>query len=504
MLEKVLVANRGEIAVRIIRALRELGRKSVAVYSEPDVDSPHVQMSDEAYCLGPAPPLSSYLSVPALLSAAAKAGAQGIHPGYGFLAENAGFAAACKEAGITFIGPSSSVIESMGDKLKAREAAIEAQVPVVPGARIDSDDDSSLLESAREVGFPLLLKSVGGGGGKGMRVVTREEDLLGAFQSARSEAEKAFANPEIYLERYLTDVRHVEIQVAGDSHGNAIHFGERECSVQRRHQKVVEETPSPTMTSELRDRMTSASLSLCRRMKYTSLGTVEFLVDGKGDFYFLEMNTRLQVEHPVTELVTGQDLVALQIRLAEGATLFPQEEVQFRGHAIEVRICAEDPYRNFVPSVGTLDSLVFPQGPHVRVDSGVKQGQSVTLFYDPMVAKISVWAQDRPAAIQRMKGALSELQVGGVKTTGPLALEVLEHPRFIAGEWGTAFLEGWLKDRGPGGGSPENQELSAILGAILRHHRERGALSLVQAKPEAGHTNPWVVQARREGTSRRI
>jgi len=506
--DKVLVANRGEIAVRILRALRDLGIPSVAVYSDVDRRSPHVRLADEAVLIGQAPPLSSYLRIEALLEAARLTGASALHPGYGFLAENASFAAACEDAGLAFIGPTSAAIRTMGDKLAAREAALQAAVPLVPGTRLQDPTDDGVLRAANEIGYPLLLKSVGGGGGKGMRVVHAEKDLLSAFRGARSEASKAFDNPEIYVEKYLARARHVEIQVVGDLHGSHVHLGERECSVQRRHQKVVEETPCPSLSDGVRHEMTAAALDLCRRIGYTSLGTVEFLVDFEANFYFLEMNTRLQVEHPVTELVTGLDLVTLQIEIARGKKLpFTQDEVHFSGHAIEARLCAEDPYGGFVPAVGTIEELELPTGPGIRVDSGIDLGLEVSLHYDPILAKIISWGPDRGVAISRLRRALSELRLGGVRTTSPLILEVLEHESFQKGVWDTALLERWLRER-KGVTIPESangglgaRETAALAAVILRHVRERGAGSRVQHGASGPpRESPWLLRARNEAT----
>jgi 3-methylcrotonyl-CoA carboxylase alpha subunit len=446
--QKVLIANRGEIAVRIIRACRELGISSVAVYSEADRRSLHVRMADEAVLVGPPAAASSYLSVERILEAARQSGADAIHPGYGFLSENAGFARAVSQAGLTFIGPPAEAIAAMGDKAEARQRAEAAGAPVVPGYQ-GPDDDASLERAAAELGFPLLVKAAAGGGGKGMRVVWEAGELTGAVQAARREAGHAFGDERLLLERYIPTAHHVEIQVLGDQHGNLLHLFERECSVQRRHQKIIEETPSPLLDAEMRQRMGDAAVAAARAVGYHNAGTVEFIVDPQTrQFYFLEMNTRLQVEHPVTELVTGLDLVHWQMRIAAGEALpYRQEELVQRGHAIECRLYAEDPAGGFLPATGPLLRLVLPRGPGVRVDSGFTSGDEVTLHYDPLLAKIIVHAQDRPTALHRMQTALRELVVLGVTTNWQFLEDVLAHPDFKAGRAHTTWVEqtfaGW-------------------------------------------------------------
>ncbi len=442
MFKKILVANRGEIAVRVIRACRELGIGSVAVYSEADADSLPVRLADEAVCVGPSPSPDSYLNVPRIISAAEVTGADAIHPGYGFLSENPDFAEVCESCGITFIGPTSAQIRAMGDKANAREAMSAAGVPVVPGTDGPVEAAETAVGEAERIGYPVIIKAVAGGGGKGMRVARDPGELAEQFRMARAEAQAAFGNGAVYIERYLARPRHVEIQILGDRHGGLIHLGERDCSVQRRHQKLIEEPPSPAVTPELRARFGEAALAGARAIGYVGAGTMEFLLDETGHFYFMEMNTRLQVEHPVTEWVTGLDLVAEQIRAAAGEPLsVTQEQVRLRGHAIECRINAEDPDHNFRPSPGLVEFLHFPGGPGVRVDSHLYQGYRIPTQYDSMIGKVIVWAENRAEAIARMRGALTELVVDGLKTTVPFHLRVLDHPAFRAGDVNTRFLE---------------------------------------------------------------
>ncbi len=444
MFRKVLVANRGEIAVRIIRALREFGISSVAVYSDADRASLAVRMADEAAHLGPAPSSESYLRIDKIIDAAKRHGAEAIHPGYGFLSENAEFAEACAAAGIVFIGPPPSAIRRMGSKTAARQVAIAAGAPVVPGTKEPLGEIEEAKRIAGEIGYPVLLKASAGGGGKGMRRVDREADLESALRDARSEALRAFRNDEVYVEKLVLEPRHIEIQVLGDHHGHMIHLGERECSIQRRHQKVIEECPSPVMLAhpELREKMGAAALKIARAAGYANAGTMEFLVDRDRNFYFLEMNTRLQVEHPVTELATSLDLVHWQLRIAAGEPLtIRQEDVQWRGSAIECRIYAEDPANNYLPSPGKITYLEQPSGPGIRLDSGVYQGWTVPLDYDPMLAKMAVWAPSREAAIERMRRALGEYVVEGIRTNIAWFDGILADECFRAGELSTAFLD---------------------------------------------------------------
>jgi acetyl-CoA carboxylase biotin carboxylase subunit len=439
---KILIANRGEIAVRVIRACRDLNISPVAVYSEIDAGSLHVRLADEAYCVGPAPSSESYLNIPAIIAAAAQAGAEAVHPGYGFLAENAGFARAVTQAGLVFIGPSADAMEVMGSKTGARRAAIAAGAPVVPGTTEALESFSDAQRTAAEIGYPIMLKAAAGGGGKGMRQVSSETDLRSALEAAQSEAASAFGNSEVYIEKVVEKPRHIEIQIFADARGNYVHLGERECSIQRRHQKVIEECPSPINDPDLRQRMGEAAINIARTVDYVGAGTVEFLYsDVTRDFYFLEMNTRLQVEHPVTELATGLDLVREQILVAAGAPLsFSQQDVRLQGHAIECRVYAEDPENNFLPSPGTITFLRVPAGPGVRDDGGVASGDEVSIYYDPMISKLATWGRTRLEAIDRMRRALDEYAVGGIRTTLSFFREVIRDQEFIEGKLDTGFI----------------------------------------------------------------
>ena len=442
MFRKILIANRGEIAVRIIRACRDLGISPVAVFSAADAKALHVRMSDEAYCIGPAPSNQSYLNIAAIISVAEECGAEAIHPGYGFLAENAEFARAVNTAGLTFIGPSPDAMEVMGSKTSARRAAVAAGVPVVPGTTESLKSYDDARATAAQFGYPVMLKAAAGGGGKGMRQVAQESELLAAFETAQSEAASAFGDRAIYLEKLVERPRHIEIQIFADSHGNFVHLGERECSIQRRHQKVIEECPSPINDSSLRERMGAAAIRIARAVNYIGAGTVEFLFsDATREFYFLEMNTRLQVEHPVTELVTGFDLVREQITVAAGAALsFGQDDVNWRGHAIECRVYAEDPDNNFFPAPGRITFLRVPAGPGIRDDGGVTEGDEVSIHYDPMISKLAAWGRTRAEAIDRLRRALDEYAVGGIKTTLPFFREIVRDEEFIAGRLDTGFI----------------------------------------------------------------
>jgi acetyl-CoA carboxylase, biotin carboxylase subunit len=442
MFHKVLIANRGEIAVRVIRACHELGLETVAVYSEADRDSLHVRLAEEAVCIGPPPAPESYLNVPRIISAAEVTGADAIHPGYGFLSENADFSEVCESCRITFIGPTADQIRAMGDKANARDTMKRAGVPIVPGTDGPVENIEEAAREAARIGFPIIVKAVAGGGGKGMRVVRSAEELPDLLRMAETEARAAFGNGSLYLERYLERPRHVEMQIMGDRDGRVIHLGERDCSVQRRHQKLIEESPSTAVTPELRERLGEAALAGARSLGYVGAGTLEFLLDEDGRFYFMEMNTRLQVEHPVTEMVTGMDLVAEQIRVAAGEPLsVTQDDVQFRGHAMECRINAEDPDHGFRPAPGTVHELQLPGGPGVRVDSHLYAGYRVPTQYDSLLGKVIVWAENRDHAIARMRRALRELRVEGVHTTTSFHLRVLEHPAFQRGDVNTHFLE---------------------------------------------------------------
>jgi acetyl-CoA carboxylase, biotin carboxylase subunit len=440
-IRKLLVANRGEIALRIIRACRELGIASVAVYSEADRLSPHVLDADEAWCIGPPPSAGSYLRADVLVETARRAGCDAIHPGYGFLAERAFFAQAVEDAGLVFVGPPASAIAAMGDKTEARRRMMEAGVPVVPGVAEPLEDAAAAATAAARFGYPILLKAAAGGGGKGMRVVHSPEELPRAFGAAAAEALAAFGDGSVYLEKYLDRPRHIEIQVMADGHGNVVHLGERDCSVQRRHQKLIEEAPSPVLPAQTRQRMGETAVAAARAVNYRNAGTIEFLYQD-GEFYFLEMNTRIQVEHPVTELVTGIDLVQLQLRVAGGEALpVRQEDVSFTGHAIECRITSEDPSSGFLPSTGRITHLHLPAGPGVRWDGGVAEGVEVSLFYDPLLAKLIVHAPDRAQAVDRMARALAELRVVGVETCAAFHRRVMAEPDFRSGEFSIRYLD---------------------------------------------------------------
>ena len=445
MFEKVLIANRGEIALRVIRACREMGIRTVAVYSQADSESLHVKLADEAFCIGPAPANRSYLHIPALISTAVVTGADAIHPGYGFLAENANFAQICADHRVKFIGPSVYALNSMGDKSTARDIMRKANVPIVPGTEGLVEDEREAFIIAEEIGFPVIIKATVGGGGKGMRVARDAAELSRALTAAGSEAAAAFGNAGVYIEKYLKPIRHIEIQVMADSHGNVIHFGERDCSIQRRHQKLIEEAPSPALTPELRAKMGDAAVQAARNIGYEGAGTVEFIF-AENKFYFMEMNTRIQVEHPVTEMISGFDLIKEQIRVAAGQKLsLTQEEVSFRGHAIECRINAEDPERNFLPSPGRIDAYMAPGGPGVRVDSHCYPGYSIPPNYDSLLSKLICWGATRQEAIQRMQRALDEYAIGGIHTTIPFHQKVLSHPMFQKGDISTDFIERYMQ-----------------------------------------------------------
>ncbi|MDR2586973.1 MAG: acetyl-CoA carboxylase biotin carboxylase subunit [Coriobacteriales bacterium] len=442
MFSKVLVANRGEVAVRIVRALRELGIKSVVVYSDADKDTLAVRLADESVCIGPTPAAQSYLSIPAIIGSAKSRGAEAVHPGYGFLAENVTFARACAEHDLVFIGPTPEAIEMMGDKNIARETMKRIGVPTVPGSDGPVTTVAEAARFAEEVGYPVLIKASAGGGGKGMRVVENPEQIEAAFVAARTEAAAAFANDEVYLEKYLLRPRHIEIQVLADTQGNALHLCERDCSIQRRHQKLLEEAPSPAVSPELRERMGAAALAAVREVSYRGAGTVEFLLDERGDFYFMEMNTRIQVEHPVTEAITGTDLIKEQLRIAAGEPISFLERVPLtpQGHAIEFRINAEDPFNSFWPNPGTIKTLTLPGGPGVRIDTHVFAGYTVPPSYDSLIAKLIVWGATREEAIARGRRALDEIAIEGIKTTIPFHRVVLDEKDFIAGDVRTDYL----------------------------------------------------------------
>jgi acetyl-CoA carboxylase biotin carboxylase subunit len=487
-LKRILVANRGEIALRIGRTAREMGMEWVAVHSDPDRSSLHTRFADIAYSLGGSTPAESYLDAGKIIAAAVATGAQAIHPGYGFLAENAGFAQTVIDAGLIWIGPPPRAIIDMGDKITSRQIMGAAGVPIVPGMAEPLADAAAAVAAAPGVGYPICMKASAGGGGKGIRVVRDPKDLESAFKQASAEAQAAFGDGRMYLERYLDQPRHIEVQVLFDAHGNGVHLGERECSIQRRHQKLLEECPSPTIDAATRAAMGETALQAARAVGYQGAGTVEFLFSN-GEFFFLEMNTRLQVEHPITEMVTGVDLVREQLRIAAGEELgYDQDAIHMRGHAIEVRINAEDPANKFLPSIGTVQNLRLPGGPWVRLDSALYNGLEVGLNYDPMLAKLIVWGADRSQAIERMRRALAELNVGGVSTGAPAALRVLQEPAFRAGDYDTHFLESldltedFLK----------MGDVAAIAAAIFRHNKARRSA----LQPTAGRRDAWLSRGR--------
>jgi len=464
--KKILVANRGEIAVRVIRACREMGIRTVAVYSECDRRSLHVLLADEAVSIGPAPAVDSYLRMDRIIEAARSTGAEAVHPGYGFLAENAAFARACADAGLVFIGPNADALELVGDKVRARRTMEKAGVPIIPGMSAVPSDKAEFAAAARKLGYPVIVKASAGGGGKGMRIVHEEKDLLAAVEAGMREAGSAFGDSSVYLEKYIAEPRHVEFQVLADGHGNVVHLFERECSIQRRHQKIVEESPSPALNPVLRSKMGETAKRAMLAAGYTNAGTVEFLLDADGRFYFMEVNARLQVEHPVTELVTGVDLVRQQILAAAGDKLaFDQDDLRQRGQAIECRIYAEDPSRNFLPSAGKVLFLKEPCGPGIRNDSGIYGGWEVPVHYDPILAKLIVWAEDRETACRRMAAALDDYAVLGIRTTIPFLRDVVRHPEFLAGRTTTAFIGKHFAAWSEGGPDEEKTRLALAAAA---------------------------------------
>jgi acetyl-CoA carboxylase biotin carboxylase subunit len=484
--DKLLIANRGEIAMRILRAARELGIATVAVYSDADRDAPHVRFADEAYHIGPPPARESYLVIEKLLDVARRSGAEAIHPGYGFLAEREAFAQACVDAGIVFIGPSARAIGIMGDKLMARQTVVAAGVPVVPGT-MPGQSDEEMTAAALRMGFPVLVKAAAGGGGKGMRPVLRAEDLADAFAGARREAKSAFGDDTVYIEKMITEARHIEIQLLADSHGNTIYLGERECSLQRRHQKLIEEAPSFIVDADLRRRMGEVAVAAAKAVDYINAGTIEFLVDREKNFYFLEMNTRVQVEHPVTELVTGIDIVQEQLRIARGRRLrIRQEDVRLKGWAIECRINAEDPYNNYLPSTGTITASHLPTGPGVRVDTGVYVGNEISPYYDSMISKLICYGETRGEAVLRMRRALDEYRILGVKTNIPFHQHMMDSHRFLSGQFDTNFVEERfsMEDRE----APRALE-AALLATLAAHEQNQRAAQIVA--PGARDTSNW-------------
>ena len=495
MFKKILIANRGEIAVRVIRACHEMGIAAVAVYSDVDRAALHVRKADEAYPIGAAAASESYLSIQKILDVAARSGADAIHPGYGFLSENAKFARACAEAGVKFIGPTAAAMVAMGSKTQARQAMERAGVPIVPGTSRGLESFEQAEQVAARIGYPVMLKAAAGGGGKGMRLVHAPEELKSALEGARSEAERSFGDGEVYIEKAIVNPRHIEMQILADEHGNTVYLGERECSIQRRHQKVVEEAPSPIVDADMRRRMGEVAVRVAQAAGYTNAGTVEFLVDAQKNFYFLEMNTRLQVEHPVTELVTGLDLVHLQIRIAAGERLpFTQNEIQIRGHAIECRIYAEDPDNNYFPSPGKITLLLAPSGPGIRRDSGMYEGWTVPMDYDPLLAKLIGYGSDRDQAIGRLTRALNEYFVGGIKTNLSLFRRILRDAEFRAAKLDTGFLDRLLQRKEDGPAEPNGAQIAAIAAGLFT---ALGSAPAVNGTAEADTSN-WKRIARRE------
>ncbi len=500
MFKKVLIANRGEIAVRIIRACNEMGIKTVAIFSDIDRKALHVRLADEAYLVGPAQAAKSYLNMEKIIEVAKKSGAEAIHPGYGFFAENYDFVKRVESEGLVFIGPPAEAVKLLGDKVAARKTMKNSGIPIVPGTEVEIDSEEQGSSIAESVGFPILIKAVGGGGGKGMRIVREKSELKSALRAASSEAKSAFADPRIYIEKYLERPRHVEIQILADKFGNVIHLGERECSIQRRHQKVIEESPSPVVDEKMRKSMGEAAVTATKAAGYVNAGTIEFLVDPDRNFYFLESNTRLQVEHPVTEMVTGIDLAKEQLRIASGMKLsYRQEDIRWKGSAIECRIYAEDPENNFLPSTGVVHSYWEPAGPGIRVDSGLYEGAEVSLFYDPLISKLLAWGEDRDEAIQRMKRALSEYNISGVATTIPFHLKVMENQKFQKGEIHTHFIEeefekeklSEVEDK------DELHKAVAVFSALLDYQEKK------KTKPVLSKTNSkeshWKIEGRKMG-----
>ena len=499
MFKKILIANRGEIAIRVMRACREMGVANVGVYSDADRPAPHVRYADEVYNIGPPPASESYLNIDKIIDVARRSGAEAIHPGYGFLAENADFAEACREAGFPFVGPSPETLRAAGDKQGARATMAAAGIPVIPGSDPSLHGDEDIAHAAAEIGWPVMIKAAAGGGGKGMRICARAEDFGELLRQARGEARSAFGDDTVYVEKCIVKPRHVEFQILADARGNVVHLFERECSIQRRHQKLIEESPSPALDDELRARMAEAAVTAARAANYTNAGTIEFLLDADRNFYFLEVNARLQVEHPVTELVTGVDLVKEQLRIAAGEPLrFAQEDVERRGAAIECRISAEDPANNFYPATGTISRLRLPSGPGVRFDGGIAQGYEVPIYYDPLIAKLVTWAESRALAIERMHRALNEFVLDGVATTIPFHRWVMASDAFREGDFDTSFVAEYFRPEAAR--VEELEKAAAVLCTLLTHFRE-GAAPAAGAPSRDGAlaVDPWRLAARREG-----
>ena len=507
MIKKILIANRGEIAVRVIRSCREMGIQTVAVYSDADRTSMHVRYADEAYLIGPPPSNESYLSIDKILNIARVSGADAIHPGYGFLSENASFANKVKEAGLIFIGPSSESIQSMGNKITARKRMTAAGVPVVPGTKEKMKDPDRIVETGKKIGYPIMVKASAGGGGKGMRLVHKPENLVAAVTAAQSEAKASFGDDSVYLEKYIESPHHIEFQVLADQHGNVIHLCERECSVQRRHQKVVEETPSPLMNKKVRQEMGQTAVIATKAANYVGAGTIEFLMDDQLNYYFLEMNTRLQVEHPITEMVTGTDLVKEQIRIASGEHLaYKQEDISQNGHALECRIYAEDPENNFMPSPGTILKIDEPQGVGVRNDGYVFAGYDIPLYYDPMISKLITWGKDREESIGRMKRALNEYFISGVRTSIPFLYRIMETPDFVKGKYNTHFIQNnekvlFSKANNKNKNLREVEDL-AMIAALLEYSENKLKKNGQNGNNGSSSKNPWKEFGRKISASR--
>ncbi len=495
-IRKLLIANRGEIAVRVMRSAREMGIRTVAVYSDADEAAPHVQAADEAFRLGPPPAKDSYLRGDLIIESAKKSGADAVHPGYGFLSENAAFAQKCADAGIIFVGPSPASIDAIGNKVNARQVAKKAGVPTVPGLDRAVKDGEDISDIARKIGFPVLIKAAAGGGGRGMRVVREPQELARNIREARGEAAAAFGDGSVFIERYVDKPRHIEIQVFGDQRGNVVHLNERECSIQRRHQKLIEEAPSAAVDAKLRAKMGETAIRLAKAVKYHGAGTLEFLLDRDGNFYFLEMNTRLQVEHPVTEMITGTDLVKAQLLVAQGESLpWKQDELAPRGHAIEARITAEDPFANFSPQAGPILGLATPAGPHTRWDAGIREGGAISMFYDSMIAKLVCWGRDREEAIERLRRALAELVIVGVPTLVPFHLHLLADERFRKARFHTGFVEKEFSMEGLD--RPHLSEAAAIAAAL--EYRRRRQETPDGSNGSAPAMSAWKLNALREG-----
>ncbi len=490
-MNKVLVANRGEIAMRIMRTCKEMGIKTVAVFSEADRMAPHVRFADEAVCLGPAPSNQSYLLGDKIIQVAKDLGVDGIHPGYGFLSENADFSQAVEDASLIFIGPKAKAIRMMGSKLAAKEAAKAYNIPLVPGTAHALTDIEEAKQIAKDIGFPILIKASAGGGGKGMRIVEREEDLYEQMQRAISEAQNAFGDGSVFIEKYVTSPRHIEIQVLADQHGNVIHLFERECSVQRRHQKVIEEAPSVILSDELRAAMGKSATDVARSCDYIGAGTVEFIFDENNNYYFLEMNTRLQVEHPVTELITGVDLVRQQILIARGEALqIKQEDLKIHGHALELRVYAEDPSNNFLPSIGKLHRYMPPKGVGVRVDDGYEEGMDIPIYYDPMIAKLITYGKDRTEAISRMLRAIEEYEIDGPSTTLSFGTFALQHEAFVSGDFDTHFVKKYFSPEVLKTEDPAEAEIAAMLAAYLMDHKQAAQTPKLESQNK-GRQSGW-------------